>query len=234
MGVSRAPEFRSSIRLGQDQINDRQDTWIMTSRSSRTVASMDEAVRRLRSEIVACTHCAASLPHSPRPVAQFGDAARILIIGQAPGVRVHESGVPWNDASGARLREWIGLDDITFYDPDRLALMPMGFCYPGKGRSGDLPPRPECAPLWHDRILPLMPDIRLTLLVGSYAQSRYLPHAGEMSLTDRVRRWATFGGNVIPLPHPSWRSTGWMARNPWFEIELIPVLQSAVHAALEP
>ncbi len=205
----------------------------MTSRSSPTVASIGEAIKRLRSDIAACTHCVAALPHSPRPVAQFGDTARILIIGQAPGVRVHESGVPWNDASGERLREWTGLDDITFYDPSRVALMPMGFCYPGKGKSGDLPPRTECAPIWHGRILALMPNIRLTLLVGSYAQSSYLPRAGEKSLTDRVGRWATYGGNVIPLPHPSWRSTGWMARNPWYETDLIPALRSAIRAALE-
>ncbi len=195
-------------------------------------ATTDDAIANLRVSVAGCTHCAAVLPHGPRPVVRFGRAARILIIGQAPGIRVHESGVPWNDASGIRLREWTGLDDAAFYDPDQIALMPMGFCYPGKGKSGDLPPRPECAPLWHDRILALMPDIRLTLLVGSYAQSRYLPDGKDVSLTDRVRRWTTYGGNVIPLPHPSWRSTGWMARNPWFESELLPALQSATRATL--
>lgn len=195
-------------------------------------ASINDAIESLRASVAACMHCAAVLPHGPRPVARFGRTARVLIIGQAPGIRVHESGIPWNDASGMRLREWTGLDDATFYDPDRIALMPMGFCYPGKGKSGDLPPRPECAPLWHDRILALIPDVRLTLLVGSYAQSRYLPGGRDTSLTDRVRRWASYGGRIIPLPHPSWRSTGWMARNPWFESELLPVLQSAVRATL--
>ncbi len=205
----------------------------MSSAQSSTPTSIDDEINRLRSDIAACAHCAAVLSHAPRPVARFGHTARILIIGQAPGIRVHESGVPWNDASGARLREWTGLDEITFYDPNYVALMPMGFCYPGKGKSGDLPPRRECAPLWHDRILALMPGMRLTLLVGSYAQSRYLTHAKEMSLTDRVRGWATHGGKVIPLPHPSWRSTGWMAGNPWFENELLPALRSATQAALE-
>lgn len=158
----------------------------------------------------------------------MAEGARLLIIGQAPGVRVHASGVPWDDASGDRLREWTGLDSATFYDAARVALMPMGFCYPGTGASGDLPPRPECAPLWHDRLLALLPADRLTLLVGSYAQARYLP--GKASMIDRVRGVVPSPSGTIPLPHPSWRSTGWMTRNPWFEAEVLPALRAAVTA----
>jgi uracil-DNA glycosylase len=160
---------------------------------------------------------------------QFSPASRIVIIGQAPGSRVHESGVPWQDDSGDRLRAWTGLTAAEFYDPARVALVPMGFCYPGKGSSGDLPPRPECAPLWHERILATLPDRRLTLLVGSYAQAHYLK---TKNLTDAVRDYGVHGPDFFPLPHPSWRSGIWMKRNPWFEKDVLPALRKAVRRAL--
>lgn len=185
----------------------------------------------LRQQIAACTVCAAHLPHGVRPVVRFSATARLVIIGQAPGTRVHESGVPWDDVSGARLREWIGLAPDVFYDRDRVAIVPMGFCYPGTGTSGDLPPRPECAPLWHDRIFAHLPSERVTLLVGSYAQARYLPQAKRLSLTERVRCYADFAPAYFPLPHPSWRSTGWLKRNRWFQADILPVLkQQVLHA----
>jgi len=185
----------------------------------------------LRGEIAACTVCAPYLTAGPRPVVRFSTTARILIIGQAPGARVHASGVPWDDDSGNRLRDWTGLSSADFYNPAKVALVPMGFCYPGKGASGDLPPRPECAPLWHDRVLKLLPSDRLTLLVGQYAQARYLPK-GRNNLTETVRSFRGFGDALFPLPHPSWRSVGWMKRNPWFESEVRPALLAAVKAKL--
>ena len=187
----------------------------------------------LLAEIRACTVCATSLPLGPRPMVQFSATSRILIVGQAPGTRVHASGIAWDDASGDRLREWIGLDKAVFYDPAQVALVPMGFCYPGRGVSGDLPPRPECAPLWHERVLSMLPPDRLTLLVGSYAQKRYLPAAKGATMTDAVRAFGTHGA-LIPLPHPSWRSGIWMTRNPWFESEVLPILRSRVRERLDP
>ncbi|MBA3836300.1 MAG: uracil-DNA glycosylase family protein [Sphingomonas sp.] len=187
--------------------------------------------------ISGCRVCADVLAAGPRPIVQFSVTARLVIIGQAPGTRVHDSGIPWDDASGARLREWTGLNDATFYDPARVALVPMGFCYPGTGASGDLPPRPECAPLWHDRVLALLPADRLTLLVGSHAQQYYLPQPKAVTMTERVRQVADLGPATLPpalfpLPHPSWRSTGWMRKNPWFEAGLLPRLRAAVRQAV--
>ena len=181
----------------------------------------------LHREIAACTLCAAHLPLGPRPVVQFSPRSRILIIGQAPGTRVHASGIPWDDDSGDRLRGWLGIGRDVFYDPDAIALMPMGFCYPGKAKGGDQPPRPECAPRWHNRILDLLPPERLTLLVGAYAQAAYLPHTRRMTMTERVRRWAEFAP-VIPLPHPAWRARLWMAKHPWYEAEVLPELRRKV------
>lgn len=187
---------------------------------------------RLHAEITACTVCAAHLPLGPRPIVQFGATSRILIIGQAPGTKVHASGVPWNDQSGDRLRDWTGLSRDEFYDPAQVALMPMGFCYPGKRKGGDLPPRPECAPLWHPRILALLPKDHLTLLVGTYAQAHYLPPTAPKTLTERVQAFRSFGPGVFPLPHPAWRSVLWARRNPWFETEVLPALRSAVRGRL--
>jgi uracil-DNA glycosylase len=186
----------------------------------------------LRGEIAACRVCARYLAAGPRPVVQFGRGARILIIGQAPGALVHASGIPWMDRSGRRLREWTGIGEADFYDSGKVALMGMGFCFPGTGKSGDLPPRPECAPLWHDRILSLLPKDRLTLLVGSYAQTKYLPAGEQGSLTENVRRYRDFGPAFFPLPHPSWRNTAWVKNNPWFERDVLPALRAAVRNIL--
>lgn len=164
---------------------------------------MRDRVVALRAEIAACTRCAPHLPAGPRPVVQFSNTARILIIGQAPGTRVHTSGIPWDDPSGERLRQWTGIAASDFYDAAKVALMPMGFCYPGKGKSGDLPPRPECAPLWHDAVLAQLPADHLTLLVGSYAQAYYLPATPRQLLADKVQAFASFLPAFFPLPHPS-------------------------------
>lgn len=187
----------------------------------------------LRAEIAACRICAASLPAGPRPITQIGEAARLLIIGQAPGSRVHASGVAWDDASGERLRAWLGIGPETFYDDRRVAQMPMGFCYPGVAASGgDLPPRPECAPFWHERVRANLRNIQLTVLVGQYAQQRYLGARRRETLTATVRAATDYLPDNLPLPHPSWRSTGWMRRNPWFEAETLPMLRDAVASAL--
>lgn len=189
------------------------------------------SAKRLLQDIRACAVCAPALKAGPRPIVQFGPRARLVIIGQAPGSRVHESGVPWQDDSGNRLRDWAGLDEASFYDPNTVALVPMGFCYPGKGSSGDLPPRPECAPLWHDRVLAALKDVRLTLLVGSYAQAHYLP--GKQPMTELVKGFRAHGPAYFPLPHPSWRSGIWIKRNPWFNTDVLPALRKAVRRALE-
>jgi len=189
------------------------------------------SVAQLHAEISACTLCAENLPLGPRPVVQFSARSRILIIGQAPGTKVHASGIPWDDDSGDRLREWLGMDKERFYDPDIIAMMPMGFCYPGKAGSGDAPPRKECAPAWHQSILTELPADRLTLLVGSYAQAHYLPETRKLSMTERVRMGRDFAP-IIPLPHPSWRVRMWMMKNDWFETETIPHLRNAVSAQL--
>ncbi len=176
--------------------------------------------------------CAAHLPHGPRPVVQVSGSARLLIVGQAPGRKVHETGIPWNDASGVLLRNWLDMAPETFYDAARVAIMPMGFCYPGKGKSGDLPPRPECAPAWHARLLAAMPHIRLVLLVGSYAQRHYLRLPKGKTLTDAVARYADFLPRYFPLPHPSPRNRFWQSRNPWFERDVVPALRRHVREAL--
>lgn len=185
-------------------------------------------IQTLQRDISACTRCAAELPAGPRPVVQFSATSRIVIISQAPGSRVHASGVPFDDPSGDRLRTWMGVDKDAFYDASRIAIMPMGFCYPGKGKSGDLPPRRECAPLWHERLLDCLPEDRLTLLVGTYAQAAYLPNPAKRPMTALIQDFRSFGPNVFPLPHPSWRVVLWMRQHPWFEAELLPALQAAV------
>jgi len=187
----------------------------------------------LLASVRACTVCSDFLAAGPRPVVQFSETARIVIIGQAPGSRVHASGVPWNDPSGDRLRDWTGLSKGQFYDPARVALVPMGFCYPGKGKGGDLPPRPECAPLWHARIMALLPADRLTLLVGTYAQRAYLKLPKGATLMETVREFHGFGPRFFPLPHPAWRSAIWMKRNPWYERDVLPALQADVQSHLE-
>lgn len=190
-----------------------------------------DSIAALRAEIAACRHCAAELDHGPRPVVQIGAGARILVIGQAPGRRVHESGVPWDDDSGNRLRDWLGMMPQQFYDPDKLALVPMGFCYPGKSSSGDLPPRRECAPLWHERVLAQLAPDRLTVLVGTYAHAAYGPDSPKGTLAERVRV-GTGRDDLFLLPHPSWRVVGSIRQNPWFETETLPRLQAAVGARI--
>lgn len=185
----------------------------------------------LMEEIAACTLCAEYLPLPPRPVLQAGEGAKILIIGQAPGLRAHESATPWNDPSGVRLRDWMQVTREQFYDPHLFAIVPMGFCYPGKGKSGDLPPRKECAPQWHARLLEQLPDIGLTLLIGQYAQNYYL-RDHHKSLTERVKNWRDHPGNILPLPHPSPRNIAWFQRNPWFDEEVIPELRRRVVAQI--
>lgn len=190
---------------------------------------MPTALETLLDDIRACRLCADTLPLGPRPVVAASASARILIIGQAPGTKVHESGVPWNDPSGDRLRDWMAVDRETFYDTGRIALMPMGFCYPGRmPRGGDAPPRPECAPAWHERLLALLPAVELTLLVGSYAQARYAHDGRKRSMTDTVRSFADYLPDRLPLPHPSWRTNGWQRRNPWFDSEVLPALRARV------
>ena len=187
------------------------------------------ALDALWQEVRGCTLCAAHLPRGPRPVLRPSATARLLIVGQAPGTKVHESGVPWNDPSGDRLRDWLGIGRETFYDRRRIAIVPMGFCYPGVlPRGGDAPPRPECAPHWHEPLLALMPAVELTLLVGQYAQAHYLGDRRGRTLTETVSRWREFLPGYLPTPHPSWRTRGWVARNPWFEAELLPALRSRV------
>jgi len=183
-------------------------------------------------EIAACRVCAASLPHAPRPVVAAGAGARLLIVGQAPGRRVHETGIPWNDKSGEELRAWLGISSAQFYDASRVAIVPMGFCYPGKGASGDLPPRRECAPLWHPRLLAALPEVRLTLLIGRYAQAWYLKKNCKPTLTETVAAYAEYLPRYLPLPHPSPRNRYWLTRNPWFVAELLPLLRQTVAAAL--
>ncbi len=188
----------------------------------------------LLSEIRACRVCEAHLPLGPRPVLRASSGARILIAGQAPGTKVHESGIPWNDASGDRLRDWLQIDNDTFYDERRINIVPMGFCYPGRdARGGDLPPRPECATHWHTRLMPLLDRSELVLLVGQYAQAWHLGKARKRSLTETVRAWRDYGPRYLPLPHPSWRTTGWQKKNPWFEAEVLPELRARISPLLK-
>lgn len=187
---------------------------------------------RVLAELRDCTLCAEYLPLGPRPVVRGTPKSKLLIISQAPGTKVHNTGISFNDRSGDRLRDWLGIDRETFYDESRVAIMPMGACYPGvNDKGGDLPPRKECAPLWHPRLLPLFPNVELTLLVGSYAANYYLKNR-KATLTETVESWRTYGPKVMPLPHPSWRNTGWLKKNPWFETDLLPVLRKRVQKLL--
>ncbi|MBR9923211.1 MAG: uracil-DNA glycosylase family protein [Bacteroidetes bacterium] len=175
-----------------------------------------------------CTICAEHLPEGPRPVFSLHPEARVAIIGQAPGRKVHASGIPWDDASGNRLRQWLNVDKDAFYEAANFAILPMGFCYPGSGKSGDLPPRKECAPTWHEPMLNMMPDLRLTLLIGNYAQPYYLGDRMERNMTETVKNWRNYIPEFLPLPHPSPRNVAWFKRNPWFEGDVLPWLQMTV------
>ncbi len=189
------------------------------------------ALATLLTEVRACTRCAAHLPLGPRPVLQLHASARLLVAGQAPGRKVHETGLPFNDASGDRLRDWLGISRETFYDARQIAIVPMGFCFPGTGKSGDLPPRPECAPAWRAPLLSHLKQLRLTLVIGRYALAYHLPDAGA-SLTAVVQDWRRHWPQVVPLPHPSGRNNLWLKRNPWFEQELLPPLRIRVAQVL--
>ena len=188
-----------------------------------TLATLLTAVRH-------CRACAPQLPLGPRPVLQAGGEARILLVGQAPGARVHASGIPWDDPSGERLRTWMGIDAARFYDASQIAIIPMGYCYPGRGNGGDLPPRRECASLWLDHLLTKLPQIEMTLLVGLHAQRHFLGNRRKQSLTETVKAWREFAPEYLPLPHPSARNTPWFQRNPWFEHELLPVLRERIES----
>ena len=193
---------------------------------------MAETFNKLATEIRACDICCHDLPLGPNPVFQASAKARILIAGQAPGIRVHESSIPFNDPSGDRLRDWLNVDHDSFYDQEKFAIIPMGFCYPGTGKGGDLPPRPECAATWHDRLLATLPNIQLTLVIGQYAHKYYLGKSRKNNLTETVRAWQEYQPNLIPLPHPSPRNNIWLKKNPWFDKDVIPVLQNKIRTLL--
>jgi len=186
----------------------------------------------LLAEVRACTLCAAHLPLGPRPVFRIHPDARILIAAQAPGIKVHQSGLPFDDASGDRLRAWMGIDKETFYDVTRIAILPMGLCYPGTAKMGDLPPRKECAPQWRDKLLALLPNIQLTLVIGQYAQAWHLKGANKTGVTQNVMAWRDTWPTLLPLPHPSGRNNIWLKRNPWFIEEVLPPLKQQVQLVL--
>lgn len=178
-------------------------------------------------QVRACQLCAHALPHGVRPVLQVSRSATLLIAGQAPGRKVHASGIPFDDASGERLRDWLGVDRATFYDAKKIAILPMSFCYPGTGANGDLPPRPECAPAWREALLAHLPRLQLSIVLGQYAQAYHL-HNGKQSVTDAVRAWQTWWPEMLPLPHPSPRNQLWLKKNPWFARQVLPALRKRV------
>lgn len=189
-------------------------------------------MRQVLEEIRKCTYCQEKLPLKPNPLLTASSNARIMIVGQAPGIKAHESGQPWNDASGKRLREWLGISEETFYDPEQIALVPMGLCYPGKGKNGDLPPRSVCAPLWHEKLVQAMQNIALTVLVGKYAQQYYLRDKMKRNLTETVINFREYIPLYFPIVHPSPNSRFWLRQNPWFIEEVVPVLQKEVKGVL--
>ena len=191
-------------------------------------------MEKLLQEIAACQVCSRFLPLGPRPIITASPKSKIMIVGQAPGLAVHQSGIPWDDKSGDNLRRWLQVDKLTFYDPDQIALIPMGFCYPGKGKSGDQPPRKECAPLWHQKLFDQMPEIKLTILVGQYAQNYYLGKQARRTLTETVRHFEDFRPRYFVLPHPSPRNNIWQAKNEWFTQSVLPKLRSVVKDILQP
>ena len=208
----------------------------MTRKAPKTAVTGRRSGREfeaLLKKVRACRVCEAHLLFGPRPVLRAAITAQLLIVGQAPGRRVHETGVPWNDPSGDRLRDWLQLDRERFYDLRHIAIILTGFCYPGTGAGGDLPPRPECAPLWHPQLLAHLPKLRLALLIGSYAQAYYLRDRRKSTLTDTVRAWREYLLYCIPLPHPSPGNQMWLKRNPWFAGEVIPFLRRTIHQVLE-
>ena len=189
---------------------------------------LDSLLRDMRS----CTVCAPHLPLGPNPIIRVHPTAQIVLIGQAPGTKVHASGIPWDDQSGIKLRDWLAVDTATFYNEEKFAIMPMGACYPGKGKSGDLPPRPECAPLWHAKVHALMPNLKLIVLIGSYAVRYYLPQLARLQVRDLVLQADFHRAAILPLVHPSPRNKLWLKQNPWFEKDVVPKLRSRVHTLL--
>lgn len=189
-------------------------------------------LEQLLYQVRQCDICENHLEHGCNPVIQASPSAKLLIIGQAPGLKVHQTSIPWNDPSGDRLREWLQLDKAQFYDEKQIAIMPMGLCYPGKGKSGDLPPRKECAPTWHSAVLEQLPNVGMTLLIGQYAQNYYLRDKPK-TLTETVKDWHRWAPHYLPLPHPSPRNTLWLKRNPWFEEEVVPYIRKYVHQHLK-
>lgn len=191
-------------------------------------------LEQLKQEIRRCTLCEDELPQGANPVLRGNKSAKILVAGQAPGIKVHNTSIPFNDASGVRLRQWLGIDESVFYDENQVAIVPMGFCYPGTGKSGDLPPRPECAKTWHQRLLTLLPDIELILVIGQYAQKYHLKERQKKNLTETVRAWQEYSPGMLPLPHPSPRNNIWLRRNPWFEQQVLPYLRHRVSELILP
>ena len=198
----------------------------MIERHAQAVPDLEALLAAVRG----CRACEAHLPLGPRPILQASETARILVVGQAPGARVHETGIPWNDPSGERLRAWMGVEKSAFYDESRIAIIPMGYCYPGRGRDGDMPPRRECATLWLDQLLARLPGIELTLLVGQYAQRHFLGRRRKNSLAATVQAWREYAPEFLPLPHPSPRNQPWLKKHPWFESELLPMLRTRIRA----
>ena len=195
-------------------------------------AAANDTLDGLVAAVRACRACDKQLPLGARPVIQAGSAARVLVVGQAPSASVHASGIPWSDRSGERLRAWMGIDADVFYDRQRVAILPIGYCYPGRASSGDLPPRRECAELWLGRLLAHLPRVELTLLIGQYAQAHFLGGVGHATVTATTRNWRAHAPRIIPLPHPSPRNVAWFKANPWFDDELLPVLQREVRSLL--
>ncbi|MDN3596032.1 uracil-DNA glycosylase family protein [Zunongwangia endophytica] len=186
----------------------------------------------LLNEIRSCTVCKEHLPLGPRPIIEAVEGSKIILISQAPGRVVHQSGVAWNDQSGKKLRDWLGVDEKTFYNPSNFAVLPMGFCYPGKGKTGDLPPRKECAPLWHHQVFEKLENVKLKILIGSYASKYYLPKSKHKNLTQKVANFEEFMPEYLPLPHPSPVNRFWRMKNPWFEESMIPEVQKIVQEIL--
>jgi len=180
-----------------------------------------------------CNVCSKKLPLGPRPIVTANYESKIIIIGQAPGTKVHNSGIPWDDASGYQLRKWLNVTNEDFYDTKKFAIVPLGFCYPGKGKTGDLPPRPECAPLWHEALLNKMPNVELIILIGMYAQKYYLQKEARSTLTETVRNYHEYLPKYLPIPHPSPRNRFWLTKNPWFDNEVVPELRSRVRGVLK-
>lgn len=204
------------------------DGHLATTAPGRAAPRAGPSLRAVAAAVRRCRVCEAHLPLGPRPMLQVGAAARILVVGQAPGLRVHTTGIPWDDQSGDRLRAWMGVDRAVFLDRSQVAIIPMGFCYPGRGEDGDLPPRRECAELWLDLLLTRLPRIELTLLVGRHAQRHFLGARRKGTLAETVRAWEEYAPRYLPLPHPSPRNQPWFARHPWFERRLVPVLRARV------